>query len=70
MPNRVGAKTPYQGLRLANETNSTVYPICGGRVFRFFNARDVGFQLIFVCPSRAVNALQLLVVAVATPVST
>ena len=36
--------------------------------FGFFNAGDVGFQFFFGGPCRAVNALQLFVVAVAAPV--
>ena len=36
--------------------------------FGFFNARDVGFEIVFVCPCCAVDALQLLVVAIAAPV--
>ena len=36
--------------------------------FGFFNARDVGFQFVFTGPCRAVNALQLFVVAVAAPI--
>ena len=39
-------------------------------LFGFFNALNVFFQLLFIGPSGAVNALQLLVFRIATPVRT
>src|SRR5690606_39528770 len=38
--------------------------------FGFFNALDVGLKLLFVRPGGAINALQLLVLGIATPVRT